>query len=234
MLKLSFEVQTHSIAEPITTTDGKLLGVEMLTRLEAGGLLTKGAFNMQYFMDGLLEESKRLLLMDQIQQIKGKAEFFIKRGLVCSINVDFHMAVIILKDSAVSTLLDELPFIRLEISEQFPNLSDGLKNPLLRALGKRYVLWLDDLGSGHANMEAVQSGIFECIKVDKQFYWKNSKLLIWPNIIRTISNYCESIIIEGVETTEQRSTMVEGIAGIQGYIYKSVPFAKIERLKLLH
>lgn len=229
MLKLCIAVETHSIAEPITRKDGKLLGVEMLTRLDTGGLI-EGSLDIECFIGRLLEDSKRQLLLYQLEQVRDKASFFMEHGLICSINIDFTMAGIILKDKEVSTLLAVLPFVRLEISERFPNLSDGMKNPLLRALCERYTLWLDDLGAGHANMEAVQTGMFTCIKVDKKFYWSNRDSLMWPIIIRNISEHCEQIIIEGVENHNQLSKIGEGITGVQGYIYKSVPFSKVETL----
>lgn len=229
MLKLCIAVQTHSIAEPITSTNGKLLGVELITRIDTGGI-TESEFEMDYFIARLTEDSKRSLLLSQLEEVQAKAQFFIEYGLVCSINIDFDMAGIIIKDTEVSTLLGALPFVRLEISERFPNLSDGMKNPLLKELSERYPLWLDDLGAGHANMEAVQTGMFQCVKVDKKFYWNNCNSLMWPIIIRNINQYCEQIIIEGVQNQHQLTKIGEGITGIQGYLFKSVPFSKVETL----
>lgn len=229
MLKLCIAVETHLIAEPITSTDGKLLGVELLTRIDTGGI-TESTFEMKYFIARLTEDSKRSLLLSQLDEVQTKAQFFIKYGLVCSINIDFDMAGIIIKDTEVSTLLGRLPFVRLEISERFPNLSDGMKNPLLNELSQRYLLWLDGLGAGYANMEAVQTGMFKCVKVDKKFYWNNRNSLMWPVIVRNISEHCEQIIIEGVENHNQLSKIGEGITGVQGYLYKSVPFTKVETL----
>ncbi|WP_421670325.1 EAL domain-containing protein [Rahnella sp. EDr1-12] len=229
MLKLCIAVETYSIAEPITSTKGKLLGVELLTRIDTGGI-TESEFDMEYFIARLTEDSKRSLLLSQLEEVQAKAQFFIEYRLLCSINIDFDMAQIILKDTEVSTLLGALPFVRLEISERFPNLSDGMKNPLLKELSQRYPLWLDDLGAGNANLEALQSGVFECVKVDKRFYWNNCNSLMWPIIIKNISQYCDQIIIEGVENQHQLSKISQGITGIQGYIYKSVPFSKVETL----
>lgn len=229
MLRLCIAVETYSIAEPITSNKGKLLGVELLTRIDTGGI-TESEFDMEYFIARLTEDSKRSLLLSQLEEVQVKAQFFIEYRLVCSINIDFDMAGIILKDTEVSTLLGALPFVRLEISERFPNLSDGMKNPLLKELSQRYPLWLDDLGAGHANMEAVQTGMFQCVKVDKKFYWNNCNSLMWPIIIKNISQYCDQIIIEGVENQHQLSKISKGITGIQGYIYKSAPFSKVETL----
>lgn len=229
MLKLCIAVQTHSIAEPITCINGKLIGVELLTRIDTGGI-TESEFDMEYFIARLTEDSKRSLLLSQLDEVLATAPFFIEYRLVCSINIDFDMARIILKDTEVSTLLGALPFIRLEISERFPNLSDGIKNPLLKELSQRYPLWLDALGAGHANMEAVQTGMFQCVKVDKKFYWNNCNSLMWPIIIRNINQYCDQIIIEGVENQHQLSSLGEGITGIQGYLYKSVSFSNVENL----
>ena len=184
MLDLCVQVRSQSIAEPIRTITGELLGVELLTRLDS-------SFDVEGFISRLSEGSKRQLLLHQLRKVQAKSAFFIDHGLVCSINIDFDMAGIIIKDMEVSTVLDSLSFVRLEISENFPNLSDGFKNPLLKVLSQNYRLWLDDIGAGNANLEALQSGVFECVKIDKQFYWENSTSIMWPIIIKNISQYCD-------------------------------------------
>lgn len=223
VLDLCVQVRSQSIAEPIRTIAGELLGVELLTRLDS-------SFDVECFISRLSESSKRQLLLHQLRKVQAKSAFFLAHDLVCGINIDFDMAGIIIKDMEVSTVLDSLSFVRLEVSEHFPNLSDGFKNPLLKVLSQNYRLWLDDIGAGNANLEALQSGVFECVKIDKQFYWENSTSIMWPIIIKNISQYCDQIIVEGVETQHQLSTLGEGITGIQGYLYKSVSFSNVENL----
>lgn len=77
MLKLCIAVQTHSIAEPITSTNGKLLGVELLTRIDTGGI-TESTFEMEHFIARLTEDSKRSLLLSQLEDVQAKAQFFIE------------------------------------------------------------------------------------------------------------------------------------------------------------
>ncbi|KAA9001047.1 EAL domain-containing protein [Affinibrenneria salicis] len=231
MLKLRFSILCEYIAEPIRELDGKLLGVEVLTRFNTGSF-TQGRIDAEYFVSRLIVDTKRRLLTSQLQEIGRKAAFFIRYRLLCSVNIDFDMASIILDNQEVRDLLDNLPFVRLEISERFPNLDAGMKNPTLKALKERYgCLWLDDLGVGNANYEAVQSCCFETVKIDKSFFWHHCNTQMWPAILHNIGLYCDRIIIEGVESYDHLAQMHEqGNIGIQGFLYKGVPLSLVETL----
>lgn len=80
--------------------------------------------------------------------MKTYSDWFIANNVLLSINIDFDLASVIVSDDSTDQMLDDMPFLRLEIMETFSNLSDGMNNPLLRELAERYPLWLDDLGSG--------------------------------------------------------------------------------------
>ncbi|MGC6388842.1 EAL domain-containing protein [Ewingella sp. S1.OA.A_B6] len=230
MQKLCFSIDCEYVAEPIVCRNGSLLGVEVLTRFSTRGML-EGKLDAAKFIIGMKVDSKRQLLLSQLHEIKNQAAFFLRSGLVCSINIDFDMAGIILKNQQVIALLNVLPFVRLEISENFPNLSDGIRNPLLKTLGGLYHLWLDDLGAGNSNMEAVQAGCFECVKIDKNFFWEHGHSRMFPILIRKLSLYTKQIIVEGVESEQQLKRLKQHpITGTQGYLNKAVPLCEMQTL----
>ncbi|MCK8201749.1 EAL domain-containing protein, partial [Erwinia amylovora] len=85
--------------------------------------------------------------------------------------IDFQQARAVVDSTFIQQLLSHLPFLRHKLSEDFPNLHDGMNNPLLRTLVEQLnILWLDDLGSGSDNLHALQSNMFEAVKLERQFY----------------------------------------------------------------
>jgi EAL domain-containing protein (putative c-di-GMP-specific phosphodiesterase class I) len=230
MLNFSIRVSCEYICEPIYRVNGQLLGVELLTRFSSNDTSNE-QLNSASFIKELSIENKRKLMLNQLHEIGKKSHLFKKHNLLCSINIDFTMAKLLVMDNAIKTVLDKYDFIRLEVSERFPNISNGLKNPLLSELHERYHLWLDDLGAGHANVEALQAGLFELIKIDRNFYWGNTRSMMWPITVEKISELCSQIIIVGIENPLQLNLLSSlGITGVQGYLYKSVALDDINTL----
>ncbi len=154
--------------------------------------------------------------------MKAYKDWFITHNVLLSINIDFDLASVIVTDQSTRQMLDELPFLRLEIMETFSNLSDGMNNPLLRDLAERYPLWLDDLGSGGATLNAVTANIFEYVKIDKHFFWQHNKHT-FPILINNIKKYCLGVIVVGVENQDE-SEQLKGsnIDAMQGYLFNQL------------
>ncbi|MBU2672437.1 EAL domain-containing protein [Hafnia paralvei] len=222
------QIYYNFIVEPIKGMDECLIGVELLTRFFIDDLPYQRT-NISDFIASLGIELKQELLINQLNQVKLKKDFFIQNDIVCCINVDFDFACMIVSNDHIKNYLYELNFIIFEISEHFPNIEDGKKNPLLQKLCSKYKLWLDDLGTGGATLEVCKTGIFDCIKIDKNFFWSRSTSLMWPVIINNIKKYCNKIIIEGVENREHLAACAD-VYGTQGYLYRSVKLDKIESL----
>lgn len=168
--RLNIAVDCTFICEPVYKSDGKLLAVELLSRFTTTSF--KSPIYTERFLHQLNAQMKIKLLHSQLSEVKNVQNWFIEHQIILSINIDFDMAHAVLNDDNVISLLNSMPFIRLEIMESFPNLSDGAENALLSKLAKRYSLWLDDFGSGNAHIAAAASGFFECVKIDKHFYWQ--------------------------------------------------------------
>ncbi len=60
------------------------------------------------------------------------------------------------------------------------------------------------LGGGLTSITIIQMFNFECIKIDKDYFWEiqyESKLF---KILNEVKSYCNFVIVEGVETIEQK------------------------------
>ncbi|OVZ95206.1 diguanylate phosphodiesterase [Yersinia kristensenii] len=229
--RLNIAVDCTFICEPVYKSDGKLLAVELLSRFTTTSF--KSPIYTERFLHQLNAQMKIKLLHSQLSEVKNVQNWFIEHQIILSINIDFDMAHAVLNDDNVISLLNSMPFIRLEIMESFPNLSDGAENALLSKLAKRYSLWLDDFGSGNAHIAAAASGFFECVKIDKHFYWQWGGSATFDNLVMRLRDYCQHVVIEGVETHLQFSRLADsGIDAMQGYLFSSCALAAVSQLPL--
>ncbi|MBS0054810.1 EAL domain-containing protein [Yersinia sp. Marseille-Q3913] len=224
-MKLNIEVNCSYVCEPIYKQDGSLLAVELLSRFSAKSVDLP--IDIEQFIRDLSVDEKSELFQDQLRAVKTYSDWFIANNVLLSINIDFDLAGVIVSDDATSQMLDDMPFLRLEIMETFSNLSDGMNNPLLRELAERYPLWLDDLGSGGSTLNAVTANIFEYVKIDKHFFWQHNKHT-FPILINNIKKYCLGVIVVGVENQDE-SEQLKGtnIDAMQGYLFNPMTLAEL-------
>lgn len=161
-------MDTTFIAEPIVSIDEKLLGVELLTRF----ISPDGRpLHPEFVISSWDLDRKRLFLYEQCGNIASMQKWFERKNLFCTLNIDQQMAFLIRHDYILRQTFESMPFIKLELSENFLGLDKGLKNPLLKALSQGVNgLWLDDLGAGNANVVSLMEGYFEVVKVDRCFF----------------------------------------------------------------
>ncbi|MBP2156278.1 EAL domain-containing protein (putative c-di-GMP-specific phosphodiesterase class I) [Erwinia rhapontici] len=67
---------------------------------------------------------------------------------------------------------------------------------MLKSLSESYTLWLGDLGSGEANLKALQDNLFESVKIDNnlQRICKNTEM--WLSVLKNVMHFCDFIILE--------------------------------------
>ncbi|CNK91342.1 MULTISPECIES: EAL domain-containing protein [Yersinia] len=229
--RLNIAVDCTFICEPVYQHNGQLLAVELLSRFTTCAF--KSPIYTERFLHQLNAQMKAQLLHDQLCAVKNHQQWLIEKQIILSINIDFDMAQAVLYDEKVISLLDSMPFIRLEIMESFPNLGDGAKNTLLSKLAKRYSLWLDDFGSGNAHIAAAASGFFECVKVDKHFYWQWGGSVTFDNLVTRLRDHCQNVVVEGVETHQQFIQLTDmGVDAMQGYLFSASPLNELHNLTL--
>lgn len=217
------------IAEPIVDLKGRTLGVELLTRFASN---QNKQLHPGFVIAGWDLERKREFLFEQCSVIAEKQDWFLTNHFFCTVNIDHPMATLLKNDTDLRSKFESMPFIQLEISEQFPGLGDGLESSLLSFLknGKNS-LWLDDLGAGHANVTSLMHGCFDVVKIDRIFFNEQVRKASFPKLIKKIRSYCDKIVVEGIESDEHLAILkTVGIWGLQGYLFDSVPFQHIESL----
>lgn len=211
------------------TTSGQLIGCELLTRFHREDL---PVLNSKYFIMAMTVEGKKELLKQQLEVVEVYASWFRDNRLFCTVNIDTVQARLCVFDRDIIQLLDKLEFVRLEISEDFEGLEKGIEHPILRTLlNVGYRLFLDDLGSGRANVAALTTGCYEAVKLDRAFYRQEVQKPTFNVLMKNIMKYCPYVIVEGVEQRQELPILRDaGVTAVQGYLYRSVPFNKVHTL----
>ncbi|HEE1198883.1 TPA: EAL domain-containing protein, partial [Klebsiella pneumoniae] len=75
----------------------------------------------------------------------------------------------------------------------------------LKCLSKLCPVWLDDFGRGLTSLTIIDMFNFECIKIDKDYFWEIQSESEFFKRINKIKSYCNFVIVEGVETIEQKN-----------------------------
>ena len=222
-------MDTTFIADPIVSIDERLLGVELLTRFIASD---GRPLHPEFVISSWDLDRKRLFLYEQCGNIATMQTWFERKNLLCTLNIDQKMAFLIRHDYILRQTFESMPFIKLELSEHFPGLDKGLKSPLLKSLSQGVNgLWLDDLGAGNANVVSLIEGYFEVVKIDRIFFNEQVKKPTFNQLIASIKKHCGKVIIEGIENREHLGILREvGVWGLQGYLFKSVPFKNVDLL----
>lgn len=204
------------LAQPIMSTDQKLLGVEVLTRFLKDGLNLLRPTATEIMLGWTIHE-KRAYLIDVIHFITNNEEFFIGNKLFCSLSIDSSTALILKHDAYIQILTQSMPYLKLLIFE-------GLSNSMLKSLSySSNSLFLNYHGVGNVNVQTGVSTMFEVVKIDEvlfgtQFYRKN-----FPVLLEDIMKYCPRIIVSGVFDTGLLQYLKEwGVWGVQGELYESV------------
>lgn len=120
--------------------------------------------------------------------------------------------------------------INLEITETATNFDEErLKEQLIRVKKLGFTFSLDDYGTGYSNLVRVLEYPVDIIKIDKSIIWSafhiRDNFVTLKNLISMFHDVRRKIVAEGVESEEQRDTLIElGCDYLQGYYYsKPVP-----------
>jgi len=207
----------YFVYEPIISPAGNVLGFEMLTRQNS---LNKPCVSIEHLFSQLHAEHKFDIFYTQLNTLSHQAEYFLEHGLSVSLNVDIEIAEGIIRSVALTNRLKRMGFIRLEINEHFAELFHPRPQPLLNHLAACCPLWLDDFSADHQRLLPATLKQFECIKVDKHFFWQHQGSEELKSVVQQLGRSCQGVIVEGVETSEQlRGLKSMNIKGMQGYLW---------------
>ena len=171
------------------TEDGKIIGLQYQGQIES----TDQFISLLHF-------------------IEGKARYIERHDLLLVLPIGFVIGSVLSHETNISKLIDTYPFIRLMISEDFPNLIDGRKNRLLEHICTQYKIWLSNLGSGvRTNLVAVMDGCFEGLLLDKAFTVANIDKAIFSAVVREMQQYTNHFIVPGINTGRYRPVRLSHI-----------------------
>lgn len=218
------------ILEPVVSQRGQFLGFELLTRYRSDA---GKARNPWLVIENMRVNEKRELLVEQLDALLPSLSLLEHQQVFVSINIDRDMVDILNNDQLLCAALSHTHVIRLEVSENIDFLHDRearQKLDQLRAAGVRF--FLDDLGTGYANLEALYTGLFEAVKIDKRFFWEQKGKPIFPVLMKNIARFCPLIIVEGVENEADLVALADvPLYGLQGYHYAALDIDELpERL----
>ncbi|WP_411704967.1 EAL domain-containing protein [Edaphovirga cremea] len=211
--------------QPVYSRIGKLLAVELANRFNSeDGKLT---MPIELVTKSLDLQQLTQMLDEQINYATTQQAWFLEHGILLNIFVDQSLAQLIISDVILRNKLAALSFIRLEVSESFPDISLGKRNPVLSELSKHFRLWLVNFGSGNAHLAPLFDHLFEYVKTDKNFFWQlvageNYKIIL-PSLLRNINRFCQGVVIDGIDTKDYFSALNDQpFAGVQGMLWPGV------------
>ena len=120
--------------------------------------------------------------------------------------------------------------INLEITESAAiNSHEDFQKTITELHEMGFTFSLDDYGTGYSNATYILSMDFDIIKIDKAILWESEKSesarIVLRNTVKMIKELNKKILVEGVETKEQKDMMVAlGVDYCQGFYFsKPVP-----------
>ncbi|GGR78192.1 hypothetical protein GCM10008960_01210 [Deinococcus sedimenti] len=227
-LKLAVqEERFHLVYQPqINARTGQLTGVEALLRWTTGDgeSLPPGVFIPLAERAGLMVQLGSWVLRAACRQARQWQEE--QRPTRVAVNVS---AVQFMDSGFVGTVRDILrasglraELLELELTESFlmqdvPRVQSVLHQ--LKALGVS--LSIDDFGTGYSSLSYLQSFPIDTLKIDRSFMPTQEVSQTVLNVIVGLGQALGlQLVAEGVETAEQRSTLLDlGCEVMQGYLY---------------
>jgi len=213
------------ILEPVYDLSGQVIARELLTRFIDDSEINnkRNPKRGAGFFSQLSADVKWQLFLHQIEKL---IQLY-QKGFdqIVSVNVDRDIVASIFKDDEIQAKLAQLTQLRLEISTFFTARFNSADLLILKGVAKvtPAPLWLDDFGPGYSNLNMLDSGIFEIVKIDKSFFWQFGDGRTFDILLGHLNDLCNGVIVEGVETQHQVDLLShKAILGMQGYFWQSV------------
>lgn len=218
---MGMQQQYVFILEPVYGLTGKLIAWELLTRFADDADINheRHSTTQSSLFSHLSTEEKWQIFQFQVEHL----EKLYRNGFqqIISVNINRDIVTRLFSDAEVQQRLELMPFFRFEISAFFIARYTRADLLILKGLAKIAPLWLDDFGPGYSNLTMMSSGIFECVKIDKAFFWKYGENHIFDILLGHLNDLCSGVIVEGVETQRHVELLAnKAIYGMQGYHWR--------------
>ncbi|MGK1603795.1 EAL domain-containing protein [Klebsiella pneumoniae] len=206
MLKNSVEIEScRFVLEPSYKKDGSIHSWEILTKSVKKKNANDYHANEGLFCFSSLSDKEKIdVFKRQILTIEKLDASKLKFKPV-SLNVDSLISDFILNDKYIGDYLKNQKNIAFKINEYFHEFNTKCCMADLKCLSKLCPVWLDDFGRGLTSLTIIDMFNFECIKIDKDYFWEIQSESEFFKRINKIKSYCNFVIVEGVETIEQKN-----------------------------
>ncbi|UYU32107.1 cyclic-guanylate-specific phosphodiesterase [Siccibacter colletis] len=217
--------------QPIYKTDGRLMAVELLTIVTHPDNPSQRIAPDRYF-SSVPVRHRVLVVEEQLRMLTLRSHFFLRHGILASVNVDGPTLLAMRGQPKVSKLIENLPWVRFELVEHISLPQDST----FASISEFGPIWLDDFGTGMANFSALSEVRYDYIKVARELFMMLRKTPEGRNLfillLQLMNRYCQGVIVEGVETVEEwRDVQVSPAHAAQGYfLSRPVPFDNLENV----
>jgi diguanylate cyclase (GGDEF)-like protein/PAS domain S-box-containing protein len=224
----------------VDASSGSITGVEALCRWHHPelGAVSPGEFIATAERIGMIKP-----LTDWVLYTACKQAVAWKKDTGCSLRmaVNISPGLFLNKDlvQSVKRAIDATGMhpaeLELEVTESVVQ-TDQQNLPIFRDLKKLGVsLAIDDFGMGYSSFASLKHLNVDCLKIDKYFIddiqTDDTRLLI-ASMVEIGHNFCNKVIAEGVEDSEQFKIVCEiGCESVQGFLFSEpVPAGEVAKL----
>lgn len=217
--------------EPIWNSKGKLISLEMLTRLH--DIEKNVEFSPVIYFQNESKAGQFKVFQWQLEILADILHLCQEKNFTVSINISRVVAEQVVKTGIVQEIENLAPWICLEINESAIPPGIALHDdPIFSELKNKAPLWLDDFGCGTTSIPLLINGGFEVIKIGHNLISQLSnkfnglRYLSGLNALSADNN--TPLIAEGVSSTElwlfcQRA----GVFACQGWLWKGIPYLEL-------
>lgn len=227
----------------VDMTDGRIIGGEALVRWNhpEKGLVPPGEFIPVLEKNGFIINVDEYI-WEKVFAYLGKLRKEGRTLVPISINVSRLHAY---DDKLAETLLRlkeeyDVPaeYVPLELTESaFLEDEEGMYRRMESLRAQGFLVSMDDFGTGYSTMNMLKNQTLDEIKIDREFIRdleKDKSLIIIRNTIAMLQQLGVHIVIEGVETEEQKNFLLGcNCTDAQGFLfYRPMPVEAFDTLLL--
>ncbi|HFP9453290.1 TPA: EAL domain-containing protein [Raoultella ornithinolytica] len=222
MIKNNVGIGSYKFSlEPSYKDDGSIHSWEILTKKVIIKKTNDESNNETVSCFSLLNEKEVIDVFNKQLLITPEIDHLPLKGKPISFNVDNIISDYILNDRYVGDYIKNNKNIVLEINEGFHGFKKMTCMAELNLLSRLCPVWLDDFGSGLTSIKLLELFRFDCVKIDKGYFWDIQYESNFMGILKEVKSYCDFIIVEGVETIEQKNKVFSfSDCACQGRLWK--------------
>lgn len=216
---------SHLYFRPAMKPDDSVMGVEIVANFVGEDAPVR--IPVELLTPHLSPQQQLSLFSEKLALIEEHKSFFISQRLIAWVHINEIIVDALINDQSLFLRLKALPFIELTLSESFPDLNSGTANLRLAQIAGHFSLVLADFGAGNATTKPIFDGLFRRVIMDRFFIQKQlpgrSFTPFMLAIIGQISPFCESLLVDGINTSAaRRKVQGLGFTAMQGKLWPLV------------